>query len=79
MGSRREPTAEVDKVPLDINLPERMVRIGSALTHPIKEVIISLLRQYQDVFAFEPSEMPGIAPEVMQHKLNVDPSHKPVI
>jgi len=23
--------------------------------------------------------MPGIAPDIMQHSLNVDPSHKPVI
>jgi len=41
--SRPEPTAEVEEVPLDINRPERMVRIGSALTPPIKEAIISLL------------------------------------
>jgi len=31
------------------------------------------------VFSFEPLEMPGIAPNVMQHRLNVDPSHKPFI
>jgi len=31
------------------------------------------------VFAFEPLEMPGIIPEVMQHRLNVDPSYKLVI
>ena len=29
--------------------------------------------------AFEPSEMSGLAPDVMQHRLNVDSSHKPVI
>jgi len=77
--SRPEPTTEVEEVPLDINCPERMVRIGNALSPSIKEAITSLLRQYQDVFAFEPSEMLKIAAEVMQHKLNVDPSHKLVI
>jgi len=77
--SRPEPTVEVEEVPLDINRPEHMVRIGSALTPPIKEAIISLLRQYQDVFTFEPSKISGISLEVMQHKLSVDPSHKPVI
>ena len=44
-----------------------------------KKMLIFLLRQYEDVFAFEPSEMPGIAPDVMQHRLNVDPSHNPAI
>jgi len=63
--SRPEPTVEVEEVPLDINHPERRVRISNALNPPIKEEIISLLRQYQDAFAFEPSEMSGIASEVM--------------
>jgi len=31
------------------------------------------------VFAFEPSKMLGITLDVMQHRLNVDSSHKPVI
>jgi len=31
------------------------------------------------VFAFEPLEMQGIASDVMQHRLNVDSSDKPVI
>ena len=76
--SRPELTAEIKEVPLDNNRPECVVRIGNALAPPVKEAIISLLRQYQDVFAFKPSEMPGISSEVMQHRLHVDPLHKPV-
>jgi len=49
------------------------------LAPSVKETLISWLRQYQDVFAFEPSEMAGITLDVMQHRLNVEPSHKPVI
>ena len=56
-----------------------MVRIGNMLALLAKKMLIFLLRQYEDVFAFEPSEMPGIGPDVMQHRLKVDPSHKPVI
>ena len=74
-----KPATDIVEVPLDNSHPERLVRIGNALTPPIKHAIISLLQQYQDVFAFEPSEMPGSAPEVVQHRLNMDPSHKPVI
>jgi len=75
---RLEPAADIIDVPLDNSCPERLARIENSLAPPIKDVIISLLQQYQDVFAFEPLEMPGIAPEVMQHRLNVDPSHKPI-
>ena len=77
--SRPEPTVEIEEIPLDDNRPDRVVRVGHSLAPTVKEAIVTLLRQYQDVFAFEPSEMPGIAPEIMQHKLNVDPSHRPVI
>ena len=31
------------------------------------------------MFAFNPLEMPGISPDVMQHRLNVGPYHKLVI
>ena len=77
--SRPEPTIEIEEIPLDDNHPDRIVRVGHSLAPTVKEAIVTLLRQYQDVFAFEPSEMSGIAPKIMQHKLNVDPSHKPVI
>jgi len=62
---RPEPTAEILAIPLDNSCPERSVRIGSTMAPPIKDAIISLLRQYQDVFPFEPSEIPGIAPDFM--------------
>ena len=37
------------------------------------------MQEYRDVFAFGPSEMPGIAATVMEHHLNADPRHKPVV
>ena len=41
--------------------------------------LVKLLQEYRDVFAFGPEEMLGINPAIMDHKLNVDPLHKPVI
>jgi len=76
---RPEPATEVVEFPPDSSRPERLVRIGDPLAPSVKETIVSLLQQYQDVFAFGPSEMPGIATDDMQHRLNVDSSHKPVI
>jgi len=62
---RRKPAAEVVEVPLHSSRLERLVRIGNALAPSVKEAIISLLQQYQDVFAFEPLEIKGIASDVM--------------
>ena len=67
--SRPEPTVEIEEIPLDDNRLNRVVRVGHSLAPTIKEAIVTLLRQYHDIFAFEPSEMPGITPEIMQHKL----------
>ena len=41
--------------------------------------MVKLLQEYWDVFAFGPAEMPGVDPSVMEHRLNTDPMHKPVI
>jgi len=41
--------------------------------------LVALLQEYRDVSAFSPEEMPGIDLAVMEHKLNVDPTYKPVI
>ena len=41
--------------------------------------LISLLQEYRDVFAFGLEEMPGIAPTVIEHRLNVDPLHRPIV
>ena len=41
--------------------------------------LLSLLLLYRDVFRFGPEEIPGIAPTVMEHRLNVDPIHRPVV
>jgi len=50
---RLEPTTNMVDVPLDYGCPERSVRIENTLDPSIKEAIVCLLKQYQDVFTFE--------------------------
>ncbi|XXG39835.1 hypothetical protein AAC387_Pa01g0695 [Persea americana] len=59
--------------------PDRFFLIGSQLPEPEKTELLNLLLENKEVFAWTPYEMPGIDPAIMCHKLNVDPSHKPVI
>ena len=49
------------------------------MTAPNRQTLLSLLREFKDVFEFEPKEMSGITPTVMAHRLNVDPRHRPII
>ena len=41
--------------------------------------LLKFLLDNKEVFAWTPKEMPGIDPDVMGHRLNVDPAHKPVV
>ena len=74
-----EPTFEVVSVPLDPTCPEHMVQMSKERNPTIKVEVIGLLRQHKDVFVFDPSEIPGIALHVIEHKISMDLNHKLVI
>uniref|UniRef100_A0A2N9HCQ8 Integrase catalytic domain-containing protein n=1 Tax=Fagus sylvatica TaxID=28930 RepID=A0A2N9HCQ8_FAGSY len=40
--------------------------------------LVELLKEYQDVFAWQYDEMPGIDPKLVAHSLNVEPGTRPV-
>ncbi|XP_021715146.1 uncharacterized protein LOC110683100 [Chenopodium quinoa] len=69
---------QLDEVVLDESKPDQIVKIGAALPADQKEAIIKCLRENSDCFAWSHQDMKGISPEVITHKLNVDPSMKPV-
>ena len=58
---------------------ERFFLLGSGLAEEEEKELETFLRANIEVFAWTPYEMPGIDPEVICHKLNVDRSAKPVI
>ncbi|KAG7583597.1 Ribonuclease H domain [Arabidopsis suecica] len=68
----------VIEVVLEEDEPDRKVRIGATLTGEIKEALIELLRKNKTSFAWSAADMPGIDSSIICHKLNVDPSFKPV-
>ena len=70
---------ELTEIRLDKDDGERFFLVGSQLGESEKGELNSFLLQNKDVFAWTPYEMPGIDPEVMSHRLNVDPKSKPVV
>ncbi|XP_056691635.1 uncharacterized protein [Spinacia oleracea] len=75
---RLEAGGEVKEVELVEGEPGRTVKIGVDIDPTLRVNMISLLRQHADVFAFSADEMPGISPDVIEHRLNVDRSVRPV-
>ncbi|XP_027182223.1 uncharacterized protein LOC113780640 [Coffea eugenioides] len=76
--SRLEPGDEVEQVVLDEARPDQVVQVGAGLPSPLKEEMISLIRDHRDVFAWSADEVVGVPPELMIHQLNVNPQAQPV-
>ena len=56
----------------------KTTRIGTKLSPEMRTKLVQFLKKNMDVFAWTHEDMPSISPEVIRHKLNVDPERKPV-
>ena len=54
------------------------MKISSELTQLESAELEEALRHNADVFTWSTKDMPGVSPEVITHKLNVDPTYRPV-
>nr|XP_009387710.1 PREDICTED: uncharacterized protein LOC103974578 [Musa acuminata subsp. malaccensis] len=73
-----EPATSTVDVQLQEGRPDRTVRLGSKLAETEQAQLINLLQENADAFAWSPADMPGIDPEVSQHRLNVSPDARPI-
>ncbi|CAA0843037.1 Unknown protein, partial [Striga hermonthica] len=72
------PQDELMEIALVEGECEKVTKIGAALQEPIRTQLVTLLREYVDIFAFTPEDLVGIDREVAEHKLNIDPKIRPV-
>ena len=56
---------------------DRYFQIGTSMNDRERVEMLLFLLQNVDVFAWNPYEVPGVDPEFIVHKLNVDPSFPP--
>ncbi|XP_028242244.1 uncharacterized protein LOC114420585 [Glycine soja] len=75
MGPHQEETELVD---LGFGSGKREVKIGTGITAPIREELIILLKDYQDIFAWSYQDMPGLSSDIVQHRLPLNPGCSPV-
>ena len=52
---------------------DKLIKIGSQLDPMLQKELISFLKANLDVFAWSHSDMCGIPPDVIVHKLNLTP------
>ena len=56
---------------------DRHFQIGASMSLEERVEVLLCLIQNVDVFAWSPYDVPGVDPEFITHKLNVDPSFPP--
>uniref|UniRef100_A0A2N9EYS7 RNase H type-1 domain-containing protein n=1 Tax=Fagus sylvatica TaxID=28930 RepID=A0A2N9EYS7_FAGSY len=72
-----EPGEELEAVTFSSDL-EKYFKIGQGLTSDNRTELVNFLTSNIDVFAWDPYEVPGVDPNYIQYRLNVDPHSKPV-
>ena len=75
--TRPAPSEELEPVQLG-DQSEHLVYIGSKLEKGIRSSLIDFLKHNMEIFAWKQEDMGGVDPAVITHKLNVNPSCKPV-
>jgi hypothetical protein len=74
-----EPAEAVKSVPLNPSDDAcKQVRIGSELDPKLEAVLVDFLRANAEVFAWSPSNMPGIPRDVAEHSLDIRAGARPV-
>ena len=72
MEQRSQPVKDLIPMPVDEVDPNKVVKIASNLYEEVRQHLTSFLRANIDVFAWSASDMPGIDPKIVVHRLNVD-------
>ncbi|CAJ2643996.1 unnamed protein product [Trifolium pratense] len=74
---RVSPIEDLEQVQIG-DYPHQTTSLGTALPSEERRRIIKILKDNADLFAWKPSDMPGIDEGVITHKLSISPSTKPV-
>ncbi|KAK3017119.1 hypothetical protein RJ639_006969 [Escallonia herrerae] len=75
---RGKPVKDLVSIEVYPGEENKTVRICSNLKEDTKLELVNLLRIYANVFAWIATDMPGIDPKIITHRLNVNPFKKPL-
>ena len=60
---------EIELVNLGTEDNKREIKVGAALEKGVKKRIFQLLREYSDIFAWSYEDMPGLDPQIVEHRI----------
>jgi len=74
----KEKVETLETVKLVDGEPMKTIRVGTTMSVDTKKKLVQFLKENLDIFAWSDEDMLGISPEIIQHKLDVDPEKTPV-
>src|SRR3954470_17619265 len=72
------PIEQTKKLQVHPTDSSKTVNISKTLTNAQEASLMEFLRERWEIFAWQPSDMPGIPRELAEHALHVNPNAKPV-
>ena len=69
---------ETELVNLGTTEEKKEVKVETGMTAPIRQGLITLLEEYQDVFAWSYQDIPGLDSDIVQHKLPLNHGSSPI-
>ena len=69
---------EIEVINLGVGYEKKEVKVGMGITTPIRDELVVLLQNYQDIFAWSYQDMSGLNPDIVQHRLPLKPDYSPV-
>ena len=63
---------------LSIGGEKKEVKVDTCMSEKVRDELVTLLRDYQDIFTWTYQDMPSLSSEIMQHKLPLNPKCSPV-
>ena len=64
---------EMKIINLGVGGEKKEVKVCIGMTAPIRDELVALLRDCQDIFAWSYQDMPGLSPDIVQHRLPLNP------
>ena len=74
----KKPTKDLEDVKLVEGDPTKVTKVGGGIDSELKDKIVEFLKQNLDIFAWTHEDMLGIDNKVIEHRLNVYPTKKPI-
>ena len=74
----KKPANDLEDVELVVGDPSKTTKDGGELDPPLKEKMMEFLKKNLDIFAWTHKDMLGTDSKVIEHRLNVDPTKKPI-